>query len=71
MRSRFGRTFAGEPDRTAAELAADEAVQAGILATLAAHNAPAIGWAPTGITAAAGTGSSPGRLTPTGFTAAA
>ena len=89
MRSRFGRTFAGEPDRTAAELAADEAVQAAdtvlftvpnqlgvaynarILATIAKHIAPAIGWAPTGITAGAGTGSSPGRLTPTGFTAAA
>jgi alkanesulfonate monooxygenase SsuD/methylene tetrahydromethanopterin reductase-like flavin-dependent oxidoreductase (luciferase family) len=27
-RSRFGRTYAGEPDRIAAELAADEAVQA-------------------------------------------
>jgi alkanesulfonate monooxygenase SsuD/methylene tetrahydromethanopterin reductase-like flavin-dependent oxidoreductase (luciferase family) len=28
VRSRFGRTFAGEPDRIAEELAADEAVQA-------------------------------------------
>ncbi|MFY9927357.1 MAG: LLM class flavin-dependent oxidoreductase [Streptosporangiaceae bacterium] len=28
VRSRFGRTFTGEPDRIAAELAADEAVQA-------------------------------------------
>ena len=28
IRSRFGRTFAGEPDRIAAELAADEAVRA-------------------------------------------
>jgi alkanesulfonate monooxygenase SsuD/methylene tetrahydromethanopterin reductase-like flavin-dependent oxidoreductase (luciferase family) len=28
MRSRFGRTYAGEPDQIAAELAADEAVQA-------------------------------------------
>jgi len=28
VRSRFGRTFVGEPDRIAAELAADEAVQA-------------------------------------------
>ena len=28
VRSRFGRTYAGEPDRIAAELAADEAVQA-------------------------------------------
>ena len=28
VRSRFGRTFAGEPDRIAAELAADEAVRA-------------------------------------------
>ena len=27
VRSRFGRTFAGEPDRIAAELAADEAVR--------------------------------------------
>ena len=28
VRSRFGRTYAGEPDRIAAELAADRAVQA-------------------------------------------
>ena len=28
VRSRFGRTYAGEPDRIAAELAADAAVQA-------------------------------------------
>jgi alkanesulfonate monooxygenase SsuD/methylene tetrahydromethanopterin reductase-like flavin-dependent oxidoreductase (luciferase family) len=28
VRSRFGRTFAGEPDRIAGELAADEAVRA-------------------------------------------
>ena len=28
VRSRFGRTFAGEPDRIASELAADEAVRA-------------------------------------------
>jgi alkanesulfonate monooxygenase SsuD/methylene tetrahydromethanopterin reductase-like flavin-dependent oxidoreductase (luciferase family) len=28
VRSRFGRTYAGEPDQVAAELAADEAVQA-------------------------------------------
>jgi alkanesulfonate monooxygenase SsuD/methylene tetrahydromethanopterin reductase-like flavin-dependent oxidoreductase (luciferase family) len=28
VRSRFGRTYTGEPDRIAAELAADEAVQA-------------------------------------------
>jgi alkanesulfonate monooxygenase SsuD/methylene tetrahydromethanopterin reductase-like flavin-dependent oxidoreductase (luciferase family) len=28
VRSRFGRTYAGEPDQIAAELAADEAVQA-------------------------------------------
>ena len=27
-RSRFGRTYAGEPDKVAAELAADEAVRA-------------------------------------------
>jgi hypothetical protein len=27
VRSRFGRTYAGEPDRIAAELAADEAVR--------------------------------------------
>jgi alkanesulfonate monooxygenase SsuD/methylene tetrahydromethanopterin reductase-like flavin-dependent oxidoreductase (luciferase family) len=62
VRSRFGRTFAGEPDRIAAELAADEAVRAAdtvlftvpnqlgvaynarILATIAEHIAPAIGW---------------------------
>ena len=28
VRSRFGRTYAGEPDRIVAELAADEAVRA-------------------------------------------
>ena len=64
VRSRFGRTYAGQPDRIAAELAADAAVQAAdtvlftvpnqlgvaynarILATIAAHIAPAIGWRP-------------------------
>lgn len=68
---RFGRTFAGEPDRIATELAADEAVRAAdtilftvpnqlgvaynarILATIAEHIAPAIGWTPNGVTAAA------------------
>jgi alkanesulfonate monooxygenase SsuD/methylene tetrahydromethanopterin reductase-like flavin-dependent oxidoreductase (luciferase family) len=62
VRSRFGRTYAGEPDRIAEELARDEAVQAAdyvlftvpnqlgvaynarILATIAEHIAPAIGW---------------------------
>ncbi len=71
VRSRFGRTFAGEPDRIATELAADEAVRAAdtvlftvpnqlgvaynarILATIAEHIAPAIGWTPAGVTAAA------------------
>jgi alkanesulfonate monooxygenase SsuD/methylene tetrahydromethanopterin reductase-like flavin-dependent oxidoreductase (luciferase family) len=71
VRSRFGRTFAGEPDRIATELAADEAVRAAdtvlftvpnqlgvaynarILATIAGHIAPAIGWTPAGVTAAA------------------
>jgi alkanesulfonate monooxygenase SsuD/methylene tetrahydromethanopterin reductase-like flavin-dependent oxidoreductase (luciferase family) len=71
VRSRFGRTFAGEPDRIATELAADEAVRAAdtilftvpnqlgvaynarILATIAEHIAPAIGWTPSGVTAAA------------------
>ena len=71
VRSRFGRTFAGEPDRIAAELAVDEAVRAAdtilftvpnqlgvahnarILATIAEHIAPAIGWTPTGVAAAA------------------
>ena len=66
VRSRFGRTYAGEPDRIAAELAADEAVRAAdtvlfavpnqlgvaynarILATIAGHIAPAIGWTPAG-----------------------
>jgi alkanesulfonate monooxygenase SsuD/methylene tetrahydromethanopterin reductase-like flavin-dependent oxidoreductase (luciferase family) len=70
-RSRFGRTYVGEPDRIAAELAADEAVQAAdtvlftvpnqlgveyntrILATIARHIAPAIGWSPAGTAAAA------------------
>jgi alkanesulfonate monooxygenase SsuD/methylene tetrahydromethanopterin reductase-like flavin-dependent oxidoreductase (luciferase family) len=64
VQSRFGRTYTGEPDVIAAELAADEAVQAAdtvlltvpnqlgvaynarMLATIAAHIAPAIGWAP-------------------------
>jgi alkanesulfonate monooxygenase SsuD/methylene tetrahydromethanopterin reductase-like flavin-dependent oxidoreductase (luciferase family) len=62
VRSRFGRTYAGAPDRIAEELARDEAVQAAdyvlftvpnqlgvaynarILATIAEHIAPAIGW---------------------------
>ncbi|MGO1511115.1 MAG: LLM class flavin-dependent oxidoreductase [Actinomycetales bacterium] len=62
VRSRFGRTYAGEPDVVAAELAADAAVQAAdtllvtvpnmlgveynqaILANIAEHVAPAIGW---------------------------
>ena len=34
VRSRFGRTFAGEPDRIAAELAADEAVRAADTSTV-------------------------------------
>jgi alkanesulfonate monooxygenase SsuD/methylene tetrahydromethanopterin reductase-like flavin-dependent oxidoreductase (luciferase family) len=64
VRSRFGRTYVGEPDAIAAELAADEAVReadtvlftvpnqlgvaynARILATIARHIAPAIGWTP-------------------------
>ena len=71
VRSRFGRTYTGEPDRIAAELAADEAVQAAdtvlftvpnqlgveynarILATIADHIAPAIGWTATTASAAA------------------
>jgi alkanesulfonate monooxygenase SsuD/methylene tetrahydromethanopterin reductase-like flavin-dependent oxidoreductase (luciferase family) len=71
VRSRFGRTYTGEPDRIAAELAADEAVQAAdtvlftvpnqlgveynarILATIAEHIAPAIGWTATTASAAA------------------
>jgi alkanesulfonate monooxygenase SsuD/methylene tetrahydromethanopterin reductase-like flavin-dependent oxidoreductase (luciferase family) len=71
MRSRFGRTYAGEPDKIAAELAADEAVReadtvlftvpnqlgvefnARILATIAEHIAPAIGWRPSTAGAAA------------------
>ena len=71
MRSRFGRTYAGGPDRIAAELAADEAVRvadtvlftvpnqlgvdynARILATIAEHIAPAIGWSRSGTAAAA------------------
>jgi alkanesulfonate monooxygenase SsuD/methylene tetrahydromethanopterin reductase-like flavin-dependent oxidoreductase (luciferase family) len=66
VRSRFGRTYAGEPDKIADELAADEAVLAAdtvlftvpnqlgvaynarILATIAGHIAPALGWAPAG-----------------------
>ena len=64
VRSRFGRTYVGEPDAVAAELAADEAgreadtvlftvpnqlgvaYNARILATIASHVAPAIGWTP-------------------------
>lgn len=64
VRSRFGRTYTGEPDRIAAQLAQDEAVreadtvlftvpnQLGVeyntrmLATIAEHVAPAIGWTP-------------------------
>ena len=71
VRSRFGRTYVGEPDLIAAELAADEAVRtadtvlftvpnqlgvaynARILATIARHIAPAIGWTPAGATTAA------------------
>jgi alkanesulfonate monooxygenase SsuD/methylene tetrahydromethanopterin reductase-like flavin-dependent oxidoreductase (luciferase family) len=71
VRSRFGRTFVGEPDRVAPELAADEAVRAAdtvlftvpnqlgvdynarILATIAAHIAPAIGWTPANAATAA------------------
>jgi alkanesulfonate monooxygenase SsuD/methylene tetrahydromethanopterin reductase-like flavin-dependent oxidoreductase (luciferase family) len=69
VRSRFGRTYAGEPDRIAAELAADEAVReadtllltvpnqlgveynARMLATIAEHIAPALGWTPARIPA--------------------
>ncbi|GAA0251751.1 LLM class flavin-dependent oxidoreductase [Cryptosporangium japonicum] len=65
VRSRFGRSYVGEPDVIAAELARDRAVQdadtvlftvpnqlgveynARILATIAEHIAPAIGWKPT------------------------
>ncbi len=65
VRSRFGRTYAGDPADIAVELAADEAVQeadtvlftvpnqlgvaynARILATIAEHIAPAIGWSPS------------------------
>ena len=62
--ARFGRSYVGEPDRIAAELANDAAVQsadtllltvpnqlgvdynARLLATIAQHIAPAIGWVP-------------------------
>ncbi|MFI5952497.1 LLM class flavin-dependent oxidoreductase [Cryptosporangium sp. NPDC051539] len=64
VRARFGRTYAGEPDVIAADLAQDQAVQeadyvlftvpnqlgvaynARMLATIAEHVAPAIGWKP-------------------------
>ncbi len=71
--ARFGRSYTGEPDRIAEELAADAAVQAAdtvmltvpnqlgveynarLLATIAAHVAPAFGWQPpaarTGVSA--------------------
>ncbi|WP_373692945.1 LLM class flavin-dependent oxidoreductase [Agromyces silvae] len=63
--ARFGKSYIGEPDRIAAELAKDAAVReadtllvtvpnqlgvdynAKLLATIAAHIAPAIGWTPT------------------------
>jgi alkanesulfonate monooxygenase SsuD/methylene tetrahydromethanopterin reductase-like flavin-dependent oxidoreductase (luciferase family) len=72
VRSRFGRTYAGDPADIAAELAADEAVReadtvlftvpnqlgvaynARILATLAEHIAPSIGWSPATLTGQAG-----------------
>jgi alkanesulfonate monooxygenase SsuD/methylene tetrahydromethanopterin reductase-like flavin-dependent oxidoreductase (luciferase family) len=62
--ARFGRSYTGEPDTIAAELARDVAVQAAdtllltipnqlgveynarLLATVAEHVAPAIGWQP-------------------------
>jgi alkanesulfonate monooxygenase SsuD/methylene tetrahydromethanopterin reductase-like flavin-dependent oxidoreductase (luciferase family) len=62
--ARFGRSYVGEPDRIAEELARDAAVQAAdtvlltvpnqlgvdyntrLLATIAEHVAPAIGWLP-------------------------
>jgi alkanesulfonate monooxygenase SsuD/methylene tetrahydromethanopterin reductase-like flavin-dependent oxidoreductase (luciferase family) len=71
VQSRFGRTYVGEPDQIAAELAADEAVRAAdtvlftvpnqlgvaynarMLATIAEHIAPAIGWTPANAPAAA------------------
>ncbi len=64
--ARFGRSYVGEPDRIAEELARDAAVQAAdtvlltvpnqlgvdynahLLATIAEHVAPAIGWLPPG-----------------------
>ncbi|HET6825349.1 MAG TPA: LLM class flavin-dependent oxidoreductase, partial [Amnibacterium sp.] len=64
--ARFGRSYVGEPDRIADELARDAAVQAAdtvlltvpnqlgvdynahLLATIAEHVAPAIGWLPPG-----------------------
>ena len=64
--ARFGKSYLGEPDRIAAELAKDAAVQAAdtllvtvpnqlgvdynarLLATIAEHIAPAIGWARAG-----------------------
>ncbi|WP_035855330.1 LLM class flavin-dependent oxidoreductase [Cryptosporangium arvum] len=67
VRSRFGRSYVGEPDVIAAELARDRAVQdadtvlftvpnqlgveynARILATIAEHIAPAIGWKPASV----------------------
>ena len=38
VRSRFGRTFVGEPDRIAAEFAADEAVRAADLVLFTVPN---------------------------------
>ncbi|MFH5823772.1 LLM class flavin-dependent oxidoreductase [Georgenia sp. AZ-5] len=64
VRARFGKSYTGEPDAVAAELARDAAVQAAdtvlltvpnqlgvdynahLLASIAEHVAPAIGWAP-------------------------
>ena len=50
VKARFGKSYTGEPDAIAAELAQDAAVQAAdntrMLGTIAEHIAPSIGWSP-------------------------
>ena len=44
FRSRFGRTYAGEPDRIAEELAADEAVKAADTVLFTVPNQLGVAW---------------------------
>ncbi len=51
VRSRFGRTYAGEPDRIAEELAADEAVKAADTVPFTVPNQLGVAWCVTQLTA--------------------